>query len=168
MKNWCKVMDALGGIFMTKYRADCIEYTKLWNKDSQLRLDDQNFLDLFMGGIYKLDKLNEDYQQSSKPSAKPRLSGVFRKGGSLVSPTVLECIEIGLIKLTIELPLRNRTIFKDVPILLATYEDAPRSCTAVVRTKTMWHQMVLAWRSRKYKIWKVANFCGNECPQKKN
>jgi hypothetical protein len=40
--------------------------------------------------------------------------------------------------------------------------------TAVVRTKTMWHQMVLAWQSRKYKIWKVANFCGNECPQKKN
>ena len=80
-----------------------------------------------MGGIYKLGKLNEDYQQSSKPSAKPRLSGVFRKGGSLVSPTVLECIDIGLIKLTVELVLRSQTIFKDVPILFATYEDAPRS-----------------------------------------
>ena len=80
-------------------------------------MNDQNFLDLFLGGIYKLDKLNEDYQQSSKPSAKPRLSGVFRKGGSLVSPAVLECIEIGLIKLIIELPLCSRTIFKDLPIL---------------------------------------------------
>ena len=127
VQNWCKVQDALGEVFMTQYRADCIEYIKLWNKDSQLRLNDQSFLDLFMGGIYKLDKLNEDYQQSSKPSAKPRLSGVFRKGGSLVSPTVLECIDIGLIKLTVELALRNRTIFKDVPILFATYEDAPRS-----------------------------------------
>ena len=94
---------------------------------SQLRLNDQIFLDLFMGGIYKLGKPNEDCQQSSKPSAKPRLSGVFRQGGSLVSPTVLECIEIGLIKLTVELQLRNRTIFKDVPILFATYEDVPRS-----------------------------------------
>ena len=127
MKNWCKVMDALGDVFMTKYRADCLEYIKEWNKHSQLRLNDQNFLDLFMGGIYKLGKLNVDYQQSSKPSAKPRLSGVFRKGGSLVSPTVLECIDIGLIKLTVELQLRNRTIFKDVPILFATYEDVPRS-----------------------------------------
>ena len=68
-------MDARGDVFMTKYRADCIEYTKLWNKDSQLRLNDQNFLDLFMGGVYKLGKLNGDYQQSSKPSAKPRLIG---------------------------------------------------------------------------------------------
>ena len=80
-----------------------------------------------MGGIYKRGKLNEDYQQSSKPSAKPRLSGVFKKDGSLVSPTILECIDMGLIKLTVELALRNQTIFKDVPILFATYEDAPRS-----------------------------------------
>ena len=112
---------------MTKCRADCLEYIKLWNKDSQLRLNDQRFLDLFMGGIYKLDKLNEDYQQSSKPLAKPRLSAVFRKGGSLVSPTVLGCIDIGLSKLTVELTLRNQNIFKDVPILFATYEDVPRS-----------------------------------------
>ena len=74
LKNWCKVMDALGDGFMTKYRADCLEYIKEWNKHSQLRFNDQNFLDLFMSGIYKLDKLNEDYKQSSKPSAKPRLS----------------------------------------------------------------------------------------------
>ena len=85
---------------------------------------------MFVGGICKLDKPNEDYQQSSKPPAKPRLSGVFRKGGSLVSPTVclmLECIEIGLIKLTVGLQLRNWTIFEDVPILFVTYKDAPRS-----------------------------------------
>ena len=74
-------MDAIGDLFMAKYRADCLEYIKLWNKDSQLRLNDQNFLGLFVGGIYKLDKPNEDYQQSSAPSVKPRLSGVFRKGG---------------------------------------------------------------------------------------
>ena len=53
-------MDALGDVFMSKYRADCLEYTELSNKDSQLRLNDQNFLDLFTGGIYKLGKLNED------------------------------------------------------------------------------------------------------------
>ena len=70
MKSWCKVMDALGDVFMTKYLADCLEYIKLWNKDSQLRLNDQNFLDLFMGGICKLHKLNEDYQQSSKTLAR--------------------------------------------------------------------------------------------------
>ena len=46
---------------MSKYRADCLSYVKQWNKDSQLRLGDQSILDLFMGGIYKLDKLNEDY-----------------------------------------------------------------------------------------------------------
>ena len=125
--NWCKVQDALGEVFMSQYRADCLSYVKQWNKDSQLRLNDQNVLDLFMGGIYKLDKLNEDYQQSPKPSAKPRLSGVFRKDGSLVSPTILECINIGLIKLTVEPTLRSQTIFNDVPILFATYADAPRS-----------------------------------------
>ena len=27
-KSWCKVMDALGDVFMSKYRADCLEYTK--------------------------------------------------------------------------------------------------------------------------------------------
>ena len=113
---------------MSKYRVDCLSYVRQWNKDPQLRLSDQSILGLFMGGIYKLGKLNEDYQPpSSKPPAKPRLSGVFRKDGSLVSPTILGCIDIGLIKLTVELALRNQTILKDVPILFATYEDAPRS-----------------------------------------
>ena len=125
--NWCKVQDALGEVFMTQYRADCLKYTKQWNADNQILLSEQSMLDLFMGGIYKLDKLNEDYQQASKPSPKPRLSGAFREGGSLVSPNILECIRIGLIKLTVELELRNMTIFKDVPILFATYEGAPRS-----------------------------------------
>ena len=34
---------------MSQYRADCIEYIKQWNKGSQLRLNDQSFLGLFMG-----------------------------------------------------------------------------------------------------------------------
>jgi hypothetical protein len=100
---------------------------KQWNADNQILLSEQSMLDLFMGAIYKLDKLNEVYQQSSKPSPKPRLSGAFREGGSLVSPTILECIRIGLIKLTIELELRNMTVFKHVPILFTTYEVASRS-----------------------------------------
>ena len=49
VKNWCKVQGALGSIFMSQYRADCIEYIKQWNKGSQLRLNDQSFLGLFMG-----------------------------------------------------------------------------------------------------------------------
>ena len=127
MDNWCKVQDALGEVFMSQYRKDCLQYMKQWNADNQILLSEQSMLDLFMGGIYKLDKLNEDHQQSSKPSPQPRLSGAFREGGSLVSPTILECIRIGLIKLTVEPALRNMTVFKDVPILLATYEGAPRS-----------------------------------------
>ena len=35
---------------------------KQWNADNQILLSEQSMLDLFMGGIYKLDKLNEDYQ----------------------------------------------------------------------------------------------------------
>ena len=62
VKNWCKMQGALGEVFMSQYRTDCIEYIRLWNKDSQLLLNDQSFLGLFMGGIYKLGKLNEDYQ----------------------------------------------------------------------------------------------------------
>ena len=32
LRSWCKVMNALGDVFMFKYRADCLEYIKEWNK----------------------------------------------------------------------------------------------------------------------------------------
>ena len=57
------------------------------------------FLDLFLGGIYKLDLFNAAYQRDNSPSPKPRLNGVF-EGQSVVSPTILEYIAADLIKLT--------------------------------------------------------------------
>jgi hypothetical protein len=55
-------------------------------------------LDLFIGGIFKLDLLNAIYQSGNTPTPKPRLNGVF-VGQSKVSETISECITADLIKL---------------------------------------------------------------------
>ena len=51
VNNWCKVQDALGEVFMSQYRTDCLQYMKQWNADNQILLSEQSMLDLFMGGI---------------------------------------------------------------------------------------------------------------------
>ena len=51
-------MDALGQVCMGEFRSDCAAYIVKHNKKFQLRLNEQQFLDLFLGGILKLDKPN--------------------------------------------------------------------------------------------------------------
>ena len=99
LSAWCKVIDACGDVFMTAFRDDCLEYIKSQNMKCQRQLEDQSFIDLFLGGIFKLDLLNATYQRGNTPSPKPRLNGVFN-GLSMVSPTILECITADLIKLS--------------------------------------------------------------------
>ena len=77
LANWCKAMDALGQVDMREFRSDCAAHIVTHNKKFQLRLNEQQFLDLFLGGILKLDKLNMAWQPKSSPSRKPRLRGVF-------------------------------------------------------------------------------------------
>ena len=65
-------MDALGQVYMGEFRSDCAAYIVKHNKKLQLRLNEQQFLGLFLGGILKLDKLNMAWQTKSSPSRKPR------------------------------------------------------------------------------------------------
>ena len=77
-------------------------------------------MDLFLGGILKLDLLNAAYQRGNSPSPKPRLNGVF-EGQSMVSPTILECIAADLIKLT-----RDPEARREFPILNMVPNMIPR------------------------------------------
>ena len=123
LSNWCKAMGALGQIYMGEFRTDCAAYIVKHNKKFQLRLNEQQFLDLFRGGILKLDKLNMAWHTKSSPSRKPRLKGAF-SGQSMVSDTFNELIECGLRKLTRDLEDRSQTIFGEIPILFACAENA--------------------------------------------
>ena len=62
---------------MGELRSDCAAYIVEHNKKFQLRLNEQQFLDLFLGGILKLDKLNMAWQSKSSPSRK-HLTGSLR------------------------------------------------------------------------------------------
>ena len=126
LSNWCKVMDALGQVYMSEFRKDCAEYVVKHNVKYQLRLNEQNFLDLFIGGILKLDKLNMAWHTKSSPSRKPRLKGVFTND-SMVSDTFNELIQCGLRKLTRDLEDRGQTIFGEIPILFACAVNASTS-----------------------------------------
>ena len=55
---WGKVIDACGDVFATTFRNDCLNYIEEQNDKYQRQLEDQSFLDLFLGGFYKLDLLN--------------------------------------------------------------------------------------------------------------
>ena len=68
LSNWCKAMDALVQVYMGEFRSDCAAYVVKHNKKFQLRLNEQQFLDLFLGGILKLDKPNMAWQTKSSPS----------------------------------------------------------------------------------------------------
>ena len=122
--NWCKAIDALGQVYMNEFRLDCAKYVVQHNIRFQLRLNEQNFFDLSLGGILKLDKLNMAYHTKSSPSRKPRLQGVFT-GASMVSDTFKELIDCGLRKLTRDLEDRSQTIFGEIPIMFACAENAP-------------------------------------------
>ena len=87
LSAWCKVIDAYGDVFMTSFRDDCLEYISTQNDKYQRQLEDETFVDLFLGGIFKLDLLNAAWQRGNSPSPKPRLNGVFA-GHSQVSPTI--------------------------------------------------------------------------------
>ena len=120
LSAWCKVIDACGDVFATAYRDDCLKYIEVHNDKLQRQLEDQSFLDLFLGGFYKLDILNAAYQRDNVPSPKPRLNGVF-EGQSLVSPTILEIIKADLIKLTSDPVARS-----EFPILNMVPNMIPR------------------------------------------
>ena len=94
---WCKVIDAFGDVFTAAFRNDCLECTSTQNGKYQRQLEDQSFVDLFLGGVFKLDLLNAAYQRGNSPSPKPRLNGMF-EGQSVVPPTILECIAADLIR----------------------------------------------------------------------
>ena len=116
---WCKIIDACGDAFMTEFRNDCLTYVEEQNDKYQRQLENQSWLDLFLGGVYKLDLLNATYQRECSPSPKPRLNGVFR-GESPVSPTLLEFISVGLIKLTRDPEARSEfQILHMVPNMIA-------------------------------------------------
>ena len=126
LSNWCKAMDALGQVYTGEFRSDCAKYIVTHNAKFQLRLNEQKFLGLFLGGILKLDKLNMAWQTKSSPSRQPRLKGVF-KGGSMVSDTIKELVDCGLRKLARDLADRNQAIFGEIPILFACAENVGAS-----------------------------------------
>ena len=128
---WCKVIDACGDVFATAYRDDCLKYIEVQNDKHQRQLEDQSFLDLFLGGFYKLDILNAAYQRDNTPSPKPRLNGVF-EGLSLVSPTILEIIAADLIKLTSDPVARS-----EFPILNMVPNMIPRVSRLSAPSPTM-------------------------------
>ena len=119
LSKWYKVIDACGDVYMTAFRDDCLAYIEAQNDKYQRQLQDQSFLDLFLGGIYKLDLLNAAYQRGNTPSPKPRLNGVFE--GHSLSPTILECIAADLIKLT-----RDPEARSELPILNMVPNMIPR------------------------------------------
>jgi hypothetical protein len=117
---WYKVTDACGDVFMPAFRDDCLEYISTQNDKYQRQLEDQTFIDLFLGGIFKLKLPNAAYQRSNSPSPKPSLNSVF-VGHSQVSPMILECITADLIKLT-----RDPEARSEFPILNMVPNMIPR------------------------------------------
>ena len=113
--NWCKEIDALGQVYMDEFRIDCAKYIVQHNKKFQLRLNEQNFFGLFLGGILKHDKPNMAWHTMSSPSRKPR------------SDTFTELIECGLRKLTREFEDRSQAIFGEILIMFACAENASAS-----------------------------------------
>ena len=58
LTNWCKAIDALSDVGMLQWKEDCEAYLEANNADFQRRFNDQQFVDLFLAGIIKLDRLN--------------------------------------------------------------------------------------------------------------
>jgi len=54
LSKWCKIIDACGDVFMAAFRDDCLAYIEAQNEKYQRQLEDESFLDLFLGGIYHL------------------------------------------------------------------------------------------------------------------
>ena len=75
--NWCKAIDTLSDVGMLQWKEDCDEYLEANNADFQRRFNDQQFVDLFLAGIIKLDRLNQAWHMQGEPGPRPRLHGVF-------------------------------------------------------------------------------------------
>ena len=146
---WCKVIDACGDVFATTYRDDCLKYIEAQNDKHQRLLEDQSFLDLFLGGFFKLDLLNAAYQRGNSPSPKPRLNGVF-ESQSVVSPTILKIIDADLIKLTRDPEARYEfPILNMVPNMIPRVSrlSAPSPTTTGGRGSRMGGQLEIAFPS---------------------
>ena len=104
----------------TATTASSLKYIEEQNDKHQRQLEDQSFLDLFLGGFCKLNLLNAAYQRDNTPSPKPRLNGVF-EGQSLVSPAILEITAADLTKLT-----RDPVARSEFPILNMVPNMIPR------------------------------------------
>ena len=147
LSAWCKVIDACGDVFMTTFRNDCLECAEQQNDKHQRQLEDQSFLDLFLGGVCKLDLLNAAYQRDNSPSPKPRLNSVF-EGNSVVSPTILEIIAADLIKLTRDPEARSEfPILNVVPNMIPRVSrlSAPSSTLSGGRSSRMGGQLEITF-----------------------
>ena len=76
--NWCKAIDTLSDVGMLQWKEDCDEYLEANNADFQRRFNDQQFVDLFLAGIIKLDRLNQAWHMQGEPGPRPRLTASSR------------------------------------------------------------------------------------------
>ena len=122
LTNWCKAIDALSDVGMLQWKDDCEEYLEAHNADFQRRFNDQQFVDLFLAGIIKLDRLNQAWHMQGEPGPRPRLYGVF-EDKSPVSKVIQECIKLDLIELVENPKKRSEVILSQVPIMFSRGDD---------------------------------------------
>ena len=118
LTNWCKAVDALSDVGMLQWKEDCEEYLEAHNADSQRRFNDQQFIDLFLAGVIKLDRLNQVWHMQNEPGPRPRLYSVF-EDKSPVSKVIQECIKLDLIELVENPKKRSEVILSQIPILFS-------------------------------------------------
>ena len=107
---------------MLQWKDDCDEYLEANNADFQRRFNDQQFVDLFLAGIIKLDRLNQAWHMQGEPGPRPRLHGVFADK-SPVSKVILECIKLDLIELVENPKKRSEVIMGQIPIMFSRGDD---------------------------------------------
>ena len=122
LTNWCKAIDTLSDIGMLQWKEDCDEYLEANNADFQRRFNDQQFVDLFLAGIIKLDRLNQAWHMQGEPGPRPRLHGVF-EDQSPVSKVIQECIKLDLIELVENPKKRSEVIMSQIPIMFSRGDD---------------------------------------------
>ena len=120
--NWCKAIGTLSDVGMLQWKEDCDEYLEANNADFQRRFNDQQFVDLFLAGIIKLDRLNQAWHMQGEPGPRPRLHGVFADK-SPVSKVILECIKLDLIELAENPKKRSEVILSQIPIMLSRGDE---------------------------------------------
>ena len=110
---------------MLQWKADCEEYLEAHDADFQRRCNDQQFADLFLAGIIKLDRLNQAWHMQSEPGPRPRLYGAFEDKPP-VSKVIQECIKLDLIELVENPKKRSEVILSQVPIMFSRGGDVWR------------------------------------------